>query len=152
MKVNIYNDDDRQYLQMMQANIERMATNSANCKAWMIVIFTAFIGLWNHIPDKSWLGFVVLIPIIMFWCLDTFYLHLERGLRNRERDFFNIVESGTPDEYKKALFNFKPLMLKKENKEKGFVVTNDRFISKSTAPFYLTSIILIIGIILIQYF
>lgn len=29
---NIYNDDDRQYLEMMQGNIERMAANSANCK------------------------------------------------------------------------------------------------------------------------
>ena len=98
MKENIYNDDDRQYLQMMQENIERMAANSANCKAWMIVIFTAFMGLWNNIQDKSLVGLVVLIPIIMFWCLDTFYLHLERGLRNRERDFLNIIESGSIDE------------------------------------------------------
>ena len=32
MVENIMNDDDRQYLMMMQENITRMATNSANCK------------------------------------------------------------------------------------------------------------------------
>ena len=53
---------------------------------------------------------------------------------------------------KKALFNFKPLMLKEENKEKGFVATNDRLFSKSTAPFYFTSIVFVIGIILIEYY
>lgn len=30
--IKMYNEDDRQYLQMMQENISRMASNSANCK------------------------------------------------------------------------------------------------------------------------
>ena len=29
---DILNDDDRQYIEMLQGNIERMASNSANCK------------------------------------------------------------------------------------------------------------------------
>ena len=42
---NIYNDDDRQYLEMMQGNIERMAANSANCKTWMVTIVAAVMAL-----------------------------------------------------------------------------------------------------------
>lgn len=44
-KDNLYNDDDRQYLEMMQGSIERMATNSSNCKAWMVTIVAAVMAL-----------------------------------------------------------------------------------------------------------
>ena len=37
-----YSEDDRQYLQMMQDNITRMAANSSNCKSWLVTIVAAF--------------------------------------------------------------------------------------------------------------
>lgn len=39
----IYNDDDRLYLQMMQENIARMAGNSANCKTWLVTLVAAML-------------------------------------------------------------------------------------------------------------
>ena len=42
---NKLNDDERQYLEMMQGNIERMAANSANCKTWMVTIVSALMAL-----------------------------------------------------------------------------------------------------------
>lgn len=143
---NIYNDDDRQYFQMMQGNIERMATNSANCKTWMVAFVTAFMALGSSIAEaKYWLTLGI-VPILLFWYLDTFYLHLERGMRNRERDFLNKCIAGDTEEYKKALFNFKPLMVKEDDKENGFVATNDRWFSPSTAPFYCIAIVAILVI------
>lgn len=149
MNENFYNDDVRQYLQMMQANIERMATNSANCKSWMIVIITAFMGLWSNFQEMKEWGIILIIPILLFWYLDSFYLQLERGMRNREREFLNILGNGIEDECKKALFCFKPMLLSSIDQE-GFVSTKNCFFSKSIAPFYGITMGVVILINIIQ--
>lgn len=140
-KPNLYNDDDRQYLQMIQNNIERMAANSANCKTWMVAFVTAFMALGSSIAVARYWLLLGIIPILLFWYLDTFYLHLERAMRNRERDFLNKIAAGDNEGYRMALFNFKPMMVKKEEAKDGLVATNDRLFSKSTAPFYCIAII-----------
>ena len=138
---NIYNDDDRQYLQMMQGNIERMAANSSNCKAWMVTIVSAMMALQCSVEALN--GWILLgvLPIVLFWYLDVYYLHQERGMRNREMVFMNILKSGIQDGYGDALFYFKPLMIKKsdlkdEMKRQGLVATNDRWLTRSVIPFY----------------
>ena len=67
MKENLYNDDDRQYLQMMQENIERMAANSSNCKAWMVTIVSAMMALQCSVEALN--GWILLgvLPIVLFW-------------------------------------------------------------------------------------
>ena len=143
-KPNLYKDDDRQYLQMMQSNIERMATNSANCKTWMVAFVTAFMALSSSIAVARYWLLLGIIPILLFWYLDTFYLHLERAMRNRERDFLNKIAAGDNEGYSVALFNFKPMMVKKEEANNGLVATNDRWFSSSTAPFYCIAIIAVL--------
>lgn len=143
-KPNLYNDDDRQYLQMMQNNIERMAANSANCKTWMVAFVTAFMALGSSFAVARYWLLLGIIPILLFWYLDTFYLHLERAMRNRERDFLNKIAAGDNEGYRMALFNFKPMMVKKEEAKDGLVATNDRLFSKSTAPFYCIAIIAVL--------
>ena len=81
------------------------------------------------------------IAVVLFWYLDVFYLHLERGMRNRETVFLNMLRSGQMEGYKEALFNFKPLMIGKqeltdEQKEQGLVATDDRWFTESVKPFY----------------
>jgi len=143
-KLNLYNEDDRQYLQMMQSNIERMAANSANCKIWMVAFVTAFMALGSSIAVARYWHLLGIIPILLFWYLDTFYLHLERAMRNRERDFLNKIAAGDNEGYKTALFNFKPMMVKKEDAKDGLVATNDRWFSSSIAPFYCIAIIAVL--------
>lgn len=138
---NIFNDDDRQYLEMMQSNIERMASNSANCKTWMLTIFSAFMALQGSIRDLNGWAFLTALLIIPFWYLDVFYLHLERGMRNRQTNFMQICKNGQFEDYKNALFNFSPYRIKKKElddarKSQGFVATDDRWFSKSVFPFY----------------
>lgn len=140
-KPNLYNNDDRQYLQMMQSNIERMAANCANCKTWMVAFVTAFMAWGSSVAVNNYWLALGAIPILLFWYLDTFYLHLERGMRNRERDFLNKCVGDNEEEYKEALFNFKPLMVREDDAKNGLVATNDCWFSKSTAPFYCIAII-----------
>lgn len=145
-----YSDDDRQYLQMMQENITRMATNSTNCKTWAVTIVAGFLAIGTSVDELNGWLVLALLPVFGFWYLDTFYLHLERGMRNRQKDFLNKVRTllsldSNADEQKKnnaisdynaALYNFTPLMSDSDDNAKGFVSTIDRFFSKSMNPFY----------------
>lgn len=148
-KKNVYNDDDRQYLQMMQGNIERLAANSSNCKAWMVTIVSAMMALQCSVEALN--GWILLgvLPIVLFWYLDVYYLHLERGMRNRETVFMNILRNGTSEGYVDALFDFMPLMIQKsdlkdEMKREGLVATNDRWFTKSVIPFYGVTLVAVV--------
>lgn len=142
-----YSDDARQYLQMMQENISRMAGNSSNCKSWLVTIVAGMLAISCGIETLN--GWIVLavLPTLAFWYLDVFYLHLERKMRNRELDFILKAKAmgaeaneATISLYNVALYNFAPLnkeSLSDEEKAQGFVLTNDRWMSESVKPFYL---------------
>lgn len=138
---NFLNDDERLYLEMMQGNIERMAVNSANCKAWMVTIVSALMALQCSVQALNGWILMGILPIALFWYLDVYYLHLERGIRNRETVFMNIIRSQQMDGYADAIFNFSPYMIKKEELkdemvQQGLVATDDRWFTNSVAPFY----------------
>ena len=145
----LYSDDDRQYLQLMQDNIVRMANNSANCKNWMITLSAGFLALSCSINELNGWLILAIVPVFVFWYLDTLYLEMERKMRNRELDFIIKAKSGDFDAYKAALYNFAPLEKKnisEDEKEQGFVLTNDRTFSKSVQPLYLCFILLIVAV------
>lgn len=147
-KENIYNDDERQYLQMMQGNIERMANNSANCKTWIVTIVAGFLAIGCGVDKLNGWIFLSAIPVIVFWYLDAFYQGLERGMRNRQRDFINKVNA-SEDIYSKALFNFMPLMKEKDDDGNGFKASSNRLFSCSVAPLYVSLLIIILLITII---
>ena len=152
--LDFYSNDDRQYLQMMQDNIVRMANNSANCKTWMVTLVAGLCAIGCSISALNGWIVIAIVPVLVFWYLDTFYLNLERKMRNRELDFIRKMkkEHGSED-YKHALYNFSPYSvenLSEEEANDGFVDTSDRAFSKSIFPFYFSMIvaILIITIVL----
>lgn len=146
--MDIFNNDDRQYLQMMQDNITRMASNSANCKSWMVTLVAAFCAIGCSIDALNGWIIIAIIPVIVFWHLDTFYLNLERKMRNRELDFILNMKGGHgSDAYKNSIYNFAPMPLEsltEDQKKKGYVKTSDRAFSKSILPFYLWVIVAIV--------
>ena len=74
----------------------------------------------------------------MLWKLDVFYLKLERGFRNRQRLFINIVnaEDFNDSEYKNALFNFNPHECPKDDNAQGLKATENLDFTESVSPFY----------------
>lgn len=137
----ILNDDERLYLSMLQGNIERMAGNSSNCKSWMVTIVSALMALQCTINALNGWILLEILPILLFWYLDVYYLHLERGMRNLETVFLNMFRDEDFEKYDKNLFNFKPYMIKKkdltkEQEGQGLVATNDRWFTKSVISFY----------------
>ena len=147
-KDNIYNDDERQYLQMMQDNIERMANYSTNCKTWIVTIVAGFLAIGCGVEQLNGWLILATIPVLVFWYLDGFYQGLERGMRNRQLDFINKVIA-TEDQYSKALFNFMPLMKDKDDDGNGFKETRCRAFSPSVAPIYASLLIIILLITII---
>lgn len=77
MEKHTFSDDDRLYLQMMQDNITRMAINSTNCKSWMVMLMSGFLALGCSINDLNGWIWIAIIPVIIFWYLDSYYLEME---------------------------------------------------------------------------
>jgi len=85
-------------LNVIQSIISRMANNSSNCKLWCITILTGIIVFYfqEHSIDKL----IVLLPVIPFFLLDSYYLGIEKYyIRQYEKLFTtnnidNIIPHG----------------------------------------------------------
>lgn len=151
MKEDNLNNDDRQYLQMLHDIITRMATNSANCKTWLITLITGFFAVSIGVDTlRGWI-WILLFPIILFWYLDQLYLSLERAFRNRERNFLNeiFIDEISKEKYHKLLYDFKPLFISTEDKASGLVSTDGMWKTKSVVPFYGILSIIVIAVTVI---
>jgi hypothetical protein len=69
------------HLEMIQAIISRLAQNSFAVKGWSITLVSAVFAVIvaQSRPDLVW---ITLIPTLIFWGLDAYYLRLERLYRN----------------------------------------------------------------------
>lgn len=148
MRTISFSEDERQYLQMMQDNISRMASNSANCKNWLIMIVAALFAMSCDATDlKGWL-FLLFLPIGLFWWLDAYYLKLERGMRNRQRLFLNICSGiDTSEDYSDALFNFSTFTKDKDDEKMGYKSTKGCWKTESVRHFYVTVSIVVLIIV-----
>ena len=72
------------HLELVEAIIERMARNSFQLKGWTITLISLISVFATTNISNGWRVVVfgiLLIPTISFWCLDAFYLSLERKYR-----------------------------------------------------------------------
>ena len=67
------------YLNMIQETIKRMGNNSFYLKEWSVGIMIAIYSFASG--DAHKLVIITVIPLIVFWLLDTYYLTLERKYR-----------------------------------------------------------------------
>ena len=72
-------DNKIKHLEMIETIIERMARNSFMLKGWAV---TLIVGVMAIIGKQS-LDYILisLIPLIVFWGLDSYYLMQERAYR-----------------------------------------------------------------------
>lgn len=80
------------HLGIIQNVIQRMASNSSQCKAWCITIVSAILVIVadKSKPDYAW---IALFPTILFLILDAYYLALEKGFRERYNKFIDKLHS-----------------------------------------------------------
>lgn len=118
-------------LTIYQGIINRMATGSASCKTWCITIVSAILVVMADKQKGNYM-FVALVPILLFYFLDSYYLHLERCFIGSYNKFLKYVREGTATD--DELFRIAP--------PKG-LMTACKGVGKSafsfaTCPFYLT--------------
>lgn len=68
-------------IDLIQGIINRMAHNSFLLKGWTITIIVAVLALSKDTlvtNDLTYFSIILLIPLVVFWYLDAFFLHKER--------------------------------------------------------------------------
>ncbi len=80
------------YLNILQSVIGRMATNSASCKTWCIALVSAIVIIIADKENPNYL-WASIIPIGLFFFLDSYYLSLERRFRHKYNDFIEKLHS-----------------------------------------------------------
>jgi hypothetical protein len=68
-------------IDLIQACITRMASNSFLLKGWAISIIAVVLALADKAVEPALLSSLVLIPLISFWYLDAFFLRTEKMYR-----------------------------------------------------------------------
>ena len=81
------------HLGIAQSVIQRMASNSASCKAWCITLVAAILVI---VADKGKPSYalIAVLPTLLFLVLDTYYLALERCFRTSYNQFIEKVHGG----------------------------------------------------------
>lgn len=73
-------DDQIKYLEMIQALVERLASNSFVLKGWSVTVATALLGFAGS-QQNAQVALLTLLPTLSFWGLDAYYLAQERRYR-----------------------------------------------------------------------
>ena len=81
------------HLTIMQGVINRMAENSRSCKVWCVTLVAATLVLVARTGEPQH-ALIALVPTLMFWVLDAYYLGLERRFRKSYRTFVARVHNG----------------------------------------------------------
>lgn len=130
-----------QYISLLQDNINRMASNSSNCKTWLVTLIAAVCAVQVSSSDFHQYLWIAYIPTGLFFFLDCFYLGIERRFRKVEKYAVEKMISA----------NFKAADLFKFNLPKGhkdyhnqIMLTLGGIISWSTTPFYAVVVIVIV--------
>jgi hypothetical protein len=91
-------DATLKYLEFAQTAIARMAGHSFALKGWSITLTTAVIAVAYKQNDKDIL-LVGLMPVVLFWGLDAYFLTLEHGFRDIYKRVASEFASDTPPSF-----------------------------------------------------
>ena len=82
------------HLEMLQGVIQRMAENSRSCKLWSITVLSAvlFLAARTGVP---WYTLIALVPLLLFFLLDVYYLSLEHRFRGSYKSVLRKLREGS---------------------------------------------------------
>lgn len=137
MDNNFEKTDVQHYINYLEGIINKMASNSANCKNWLLAIIAGSMAMQpslQDVVDKIWLSY----PLVILFCLlDSFYLGCEKYFRDIMDEFVKKVRHND-DSYIESLYNFKDRSFLDD-----FMSVKAGFFSIATWPFYGTLFTLI---------
>ncbi len=95
-----FNENQVKHLEFIQSNISRMNQCSFQMKGWMLTIVSALLALYaGSINAETGNGinmfiYIAIVPTLIFWFLDSFYLQQERKFRGIYNDLINPEKQG----------------------------------------------------------
>ena len=104
-KTNFENSEVQHYIDYLGGIINRMASNSANCKNWLLAIIAGCMAMQpstQAVTSKIWLAYPL---VILFGVLDAYYLGCEKYYRKKMGDFVDKVRTDG-DQYSESLYKF----------------------------------------------
>jgi hypothetical protein len=129
-------------IDLIQGCINRMANNSFLLKGWTISLIAVVLALAKEKIDFSLLSLILLIPLLAFWYLDTFFLRTEKMYRKMyEWVISNRMNSDD------RMYELNPRKYE-SNVESTFKV----FISKTLLAFYGIPTLILIIIFIYNFF
>lgn len=122
------------HLEFIQVTIVRMAANSFVIRGWTVTLVAAILAFTSKDANSN-AASIALIPAIMFWSLDAYYLRTEREFRA----LYDQVRQNPPKDDLEVDFSLD--VSKVKTKTAG---TLRVAFTRTLAPFYLA----LIGVIL----
>ena len=89
------------HLEMIQATISRLASNSYSYKGWALTVTAALVTFLFDKPHEK--AIYTIYPALAFWALDAFNLSLERSFRK----LYERVRLGEVEEFDMNISNFR---------------------------------------------
>ncbi len=130
-------DQDKiKHLEFVQAVITRMNTNSFQIKGWSVTILSALLAVYASTKNELFI-LISLVPTIIFWLLDSYYLMQERKFRGLYKDISGITDTQP---------NLKPYEMRPDLYKEDDYCFFKVFRSPTIISLYLPLSILIIGI------
>ena len=90
-------DPTIKHLELIQAVVTRLAQNSFSYKGWAVTLVAAILAL-GAAANRPLYFLVALVPIIVFWGLDAYYLRQERLFRKLYDAVRTSAPAGAPRE------------------------------------------------------
>jgi len=131
-----YSEEKMKHLEFLQNIITRMNTNSFQIKTWSVTINAALLAVYASSGNITYL-LIPILPTIIFWFLDTFYLQQERKFKG----VYNEVAGLTGTEKRIFIRNFEMPIQKYTKKPYRFL---DVFFSKTILLFYCSMVIILL--------
>jgi hypothetical protein len=85
------NDEKRQHLDFIQNIITRMNTNSFQIKGLAVTIVSALLAIYASTTNVAYI-FLAILPTLLFWFLDSYYLQQERKFRGVYNDVADLKD------------------------------------------------------------
>jgi len=126
-------------IDLIQGVINRMANNSFLLKGWLISLIAVILALSKDtlLTDNiDYLSIILILPVVVFWYLDAFFLHKEKCYRKLYE--WVIKNRNLTDEF---LYSLDYSRFKSEVKSHCSIM-----FSKTLFPFYGITTTILIGI------
>ncbi|ALE20775.1 hypothetical protein HF524_00025 [Proteus mirabilis] len=91
--LNVESKAVQTHLGFLQDIISRLSDKSSTCKNWCITLTSAFILLSLRLENGSKYILLSYIPTLLFALLNTYYVYLEKSIRNQYNTFVSKLHN-----------------------------------------------------------